>query len=152
MSKRAFHKTVVTVTILSEEQLEFDDLAELGHMITNGDAVGDYEVESDNLTPKQAADLAHALRSDPEFFGLTDNGEDVEADYTVTVAFLFESATYGDRTRKLEGLLGKGSDGAGTDGNERDVSWYFKTLPGAVNAFQKFHKLRWLTRCSLTRG
>ena len=78
-SKRTFHKTVVTVTVLSEEQLEFDDLAELGHMITNGDAVGDYEVESENLTGPEAAKLAGGLHSDPMFFWLTEDGEDCDA-------------------------------------------------------------------------
>jgi hypothetical protein len=73
------------------------------------------------------------------------------ASYTVEVSFPFDMRLYGDRTRKLEGILGKDSDGAGTNGEERDVSWCFKTLPGAVNAFRKLHRLKWLTRCSLTR-
>ena len=73
------------------------------------------------------------------------------ADYRVEVAFPFEMGTYSERTRKLEELVGKDSDGAGTGDGERDVSWYFNTLPGAVNAFQKLHRVKWVTRCTLER-
>ena len=73
------------------------------------------------------------------------------ADYTVSVAFPFEMSTYGERTRTLERAVGKDSDGAGTGDGERDVSWYFKSAPAAVAAFQKLHRVKWLTRCGLTR-
>lgn len=89
MTKRKFYKTVVQVTILSEEPYVFDDsenemsdaqLSAIATDICSGPCVGDIEVVSHNeeKTGKEMADLLTKLGSEPGFFCLTGEGEDDE--------------------------------------------------------------------------
>jgi hypothetical protein len=73
------------------------------------------------------------------------------AEYIVSVEFPFSMDTYLDNEERLEKLVGCSCGGAGTDGLTRDMSWYFKTAPKAVAAFQKLCKLKWLDSCRLER-
>ncbi len=80
-SKRAFYKTVVQVTVLSEDKpVKFDSLQELDFIITEGDCSGAYEVTSvERLTGSQMAKALEAQASAPSFFQLTpEEGEDTE--------------------------------------------------------------------------
>ncbi len=75
---RKFYKTVITVTVLSEDEPVSTD-CELGtivYQITDGNWSG--EVENDGgteLTPAQAAQELIAQGSDPSFFKLDENGK-----------------------------------------------------------------------------
>lgn len=77
-SKRSFFRTVVLVTVLSEDhEPEFDDLGELARMIEQGPLVGDMTVvEPRKLSGREMADALYAARSEPGFFGLDDEGND----------------------------------------------------------------------------
>lgn len=77
-SKRKFHKTVITVTVLSEDPFEWDDLEYVAYAITNGDCSGKID-ETDHkvLSAKQAAKALQEQGSDPEFFRINDKGEDI---------------------------------------------------------------------------
>ena len=79
MSKRKFHRTVIEVVVLSEEPFGYDDLADVDEAITNGACVGSFDTKSTTeLTGKEAADALTAVHSEPGFFQLDDDGEDVE--------------------------------------------------------------------------
>jgi hypothetical protein len=78
MTKREFYKTVFTVTVLSEEPLNEPDLSDLHHMITVGDCSGVVKQTSARvLNGLQAAQALQEQGSDPEFFQITEEGEDV---------------------------------------------------------------------------
>tara|TARA_Y100000310_G_C20395525_1_gene674913 strand:- start:157 stop:399 length:243 start_codon:yes stop_codon:yes gene_type:complete len=74
--KRRFYKTVIEVEVLSEDEpYEFADLERLLYDITEGHFSGDIKVKgSDELSPRGAAQALLRQRSDPEFFGLDDEG------------------------------------------------------------------------------
>jgi hypothetical protein len=80
-SKRRFYKTTLTVVVLSEEPVESLDLTDIAH---NGVA-GDYSVSVPDSRqevldgPAAAAEL-RAQHSDPDFFQLTEEGQDLEQD------------------------------------------------------------------------
>lgn len=79
-SNRKFYKTVVTVTILSEEPLgrgiELDDIA---HQITRGDWSGEVNTGSSReVTARQTAALLAEQGSDPGFFRLDSEGNDAD--------------------------------------------------------------------------
>ena len=78
-SKRKFFKTVVRVTVLSEDApAEFDTLSELGRMIDSGYEVGQVAVlKRVQLSPRAAAQALSRYGSEPGFFQLKGNGEDV---------------------------------------------------------------------------
>ena len=76
MSK--FYRTVVTVEILSDEPIGSPSLQEIDHQIMEGDWSGQYHVDSVTvLSPKEMAEALIEQGSDPEFFGLNDDGEKV---------------------------------------------------------------------------
>jgi hypothetical protein len=86
MEGRKFYKTVITVTVLSEDgpiSME-TDLDVVAHQIIHGDWIhGDWsgKIENDGgteLTPKEMADEALKQGSDPGFFGLDEDGNEVE--------------------------------------------------------------------------
>lgn len=77
-SKRKFYKTIIQVEVLSEDvPPEFDNLLELHHGI-NEDWSGDWKVQAPVLrTGKEMAQDLIGQGSDPEFFRLTEQGEDI---------------------------------------------------------------------------
>lgn len=78
MSKRAFYKTTVTVEVLHEEPLNFDTLEDLHYAITDGDCSGKFEVTG--FVAMDGKSMAKALQkqgSDPEFFQLDEEGNDI---------------------------------------------------------------------------
>jgi hypothetical protein len=81
-STRTFYRTVLEVEVYSEEPYPLSDkeLAEIDYDITDGDCNGSVKAivvneESDAYTTAQAL---MASGSDTTFFGLTEDGEDVE--------------------------------------------------------------------------
>ena len=78
-SKRQFHKTVIKVTVLSEEPYDNTDVDQLVYDIRDGDCSGEVRIVSSKvLTGRQAARALQAQGSDPSFFRLTEDGEDNE--------------------------------------------------------------------------
>ena len=88
-SKRRFCRTVVKVEVLSEEPLpERLPLEGLAHSITEGDCSGVVSVEeAGELDGPGAAKALRAQGSDPCFFELTEDGEDIEVDSEVVCKF-----------------------------------------------------------------
>lgn len=80
MTERKFYRQVVTVEILSEELKDFDnDLEAIAAAITDGDCSGVVSVEvSDEVDGLAMARLLAAQGSDPGFFMLDEEGNDVE--------------------------------------------------------------------------
>jgi hypothetical protein len=81
-SQRKFYRTVYEVEVYSETPYPHDarELAEIDYDITDGDCNGSVKAivvneESDAYTTAQAL---MASGSDTTFFGLTEDGEDVE--------------------------------------------------------------------------
>ena len=84
-SKRKFYRTIVTVEVLSEEPylepVEDDDLQVLSYDIGVGDCSGRVNWgESQEVDGPTMARLLQEQASDPEFFGLDENGEDLDGD------------------------------------------------------------------------
>jgi len=79
-SNRQFYKTICMVAVLSEEPIQTTDLAEIARQGLTGDysvAVSDSEITV--LDGAAAARELRAQHSDPAFFGLDDDGEDLDA-------------------------------------------------------------------------
>lgn len=77
-SKRKFYRTTITVTVLSEEPYQYENLVQVHNDITDGDCSGKHSITgSVKLTAKQAAKAMREQGSDPDFFQLTEDGEDI---------------------------------------------------------------------------
>jgi hypothetical protein len=78
--KRKFYLTEVIVRVLSEDRpAEFENLSDLEYLITDGECSGTIAVKSTKkLTGKQAAKELQKQGSDPEFFRLDEDGNDLE--------------------------------------------------------------------------
>ena len=77
-SKRKFHKTVITVTVLSEEQFEWDNLEDIAYAISAGDCSGEVKETSHKvITAKQTASELQSQGSDPEFFQIDEDGNEL---------------------------------------------------------------------------
>lgn len=80
MTNRKFYKTTITLEVLSEEPIpNWMDTQAIVYEAQEGGfsmaTVGNVEVELDG---KQAANELTSQGSEPEFFGLTEDGEDVK--------------------------------------------------------------------------
>ena len=79
MSKRKFYKTVIQITVLSEEPFEYENLSQVDYAITDGGCSGDYKtVTAKIINGKEAAKELLRQGSDTDFFELTENGEDLQ--------------------------------------------------------------------------
>jgi len=75
---RKFYKTVFELTVLSEAVLENMSLGELSYECMEGELSGSLTTKSVNgMTAKEAADALTAQGSDPEFFQLDSEGNDL---------------------------------------------------------------------------
>lgn len=80
-SKREFYVTRFEVEVLSEEPYLESDLAQIDKDITDGDCSGRvYNKGSERVDGPTMAKLLLAQRSDPDFFNLTETGEDTHAE------------------------------------------------------------------------
>ena len=82
MTDRKFYKTIITLEVLSEEPIpawmEAEDIVrESSDGSFSMATVGNNEVELDG---KQMVGELNEQGSDPEFFNLTDDGEDIDND------------------------------------------------------------------------
>lgn len=79
MTKRKFYRTVIQVEILSEEPYEGDDLETIKYDITEGHCSGILkdEVRNEVKNGKEMARLLLDQGSDPEFFQIDEEGNDV---------------------------------------------------------------------------
>lgn len=82
MTTKKFHKKTITLEFLSEEPIpEGMDVANMVYEAQEGDYVMQEKDETDTeLTGKEAADLLTEFGSQPEFFGLDDDGNDLDDD------------------------------------------------------------------------
>lgn len=80
MTKRKFYRSVFTVEVLSEEPLESDlTLDSVAYMITEGDCSGFVNEELNQpIDGAKCAELLQQQGSDPEFFGIDEEGNDAE--------------------------------------------------------------------------
>lgn len=79
MTSRKFYRTKISVEILSEDPVSFDNLAAVHQSITDGDCSGVWDVINvDELDGKQAASALSAQGSDPTFFRINEKGEDLD--------------------------------------------------------------------------
>ena len=78
-TERKFYKTIFTITVLSEDPLkEIETLGELNYEITMGSCSGHINQDlSQTIDGPTAARLLEEQGSDPEFFELTSDGEDI---------------------------------------------------------------------------
>jgi hypothetical protein len=78
-SKRTFYRTVLKVEILSETPYNETSLEQVAYDINEGDQVGKIttEISSEELNGKEAAAALSDAGSEPEFFMLDKNGNDV---------------------------------------------------------------------------
>lgn len=99
--KRVFRKTVLTVVVLSVDDggprpsaLGLDSIFEA---ITTGDCSGDFEVTGEvEIAPKEMARLLRKQASDPAFFGLDEEGNDLKAQEDAAARLLEEAKAYED--------------------------------------------------------
>lgn len=78
-SKRKFYKTEIKVTVLSEDPYDYESLSQVAFDIEGGDCSGEVKViKKERLTGKEAAKALQKQGSDPEFFQLTEEGEDID--------------------------------------------------------------------------
>jgi len=78
-TEREFYKTVITIEVLSEEPYDLESLSQLAHDVTDGGCSGRIVREkSTRLSRKAFVKACVAQGSDPEFFGLDENGNDNE--------------------------------------------------------------------------
>lgn len=76
---KKYHKTVFKVTVLSEEPFEYDGIESIAYSITQGDCSGHTEeIKRQRLTGKQMAKELLNQGSDPEFFQLDKEGNEIE--------------------------------------------------------------------------
>ena len=79
MTDRKFYETTITVKVLSEQPLRWNDLNDLAYAIEEGDCVGHIPDDtSRTLTGKECADLLDEFGSESGFFQLDDEGNDLE--------------------------------------------------------------------------
>jgi len=78
-SKRKFYRTVYTFEMLTEEPPESMSLESIAYETTEGHASGMFlETDTREVTGRDMAELLQSQGSDPEFFQLTEDGEDTE--------------------------------------------------------------------------
>ncbi len=71
-----FHKTTITVTVLSEGPFEFSNLSDVHYAITSGDCSGEFTEVSEVVDGPTMAKLLEAQGSDPGFFQLPEDDSD----------------------------------------------------------------------------
>ncbi len=77
---RQFYRTTYTYTVLSENPMADSlSLTDIAYMTDEGDCVGRFgETKTETLTSKEAADALNDAGSEPGFFMLNDDGEEIE--------------------------------------------------------------------------
>ena len=86
MNERKFYETIVSIKVLSERPITHLSLRDIGWEVEEGDCVGSsLSCTEKELTPKEAVEALNALGSEPEFFQLDSNGNDLnDSDHCVS--------------------------------------------------------------------
>jgi hypothetical protein len=72
-----YHRTVLTIEVLSEDEPYEGGLEKLSYEITEGSCSGAILDETyEEVTPERMAELLVAQGSDPAFFGLNEDAEE----------------------------------------------------------------------------
>ena len=79
MSTTKFYKTVITITVITEDDPISDDmsLSYIEHEFTNGDASASVNFSSEEISSSQATDELIKNGSSPEFFGLIEDVSEI---------------------------------------------------------------------------
>ena len=82
ISKRTFYRTVIQVVVLSENPYNETDLEQIAYDIKEGDQSGQVTITSANeeMNSKTAVALLKEQGSEPSFFMLDDQGNDIHSD------------------------------------------------------------------------
>ena len=81
MNTKRFYRTVITIEVLSEEPVEAMDVDDIAYEIREGSYSGEVEFgPSEVVDGPTMARLLMKQGSDPEFFGLDDEGNPVESE------------------------------------------------------------------------
>ena len=79
MSTRKFYKTIIEVTVLSDSPLQPMSLGELSYETMEGDLSATLDTKKEIvLNGKEAADALKEQGSDPEFFQIDEDGNDID--------------------------------------------------------------------------
>lgn len=66
-----FYKAKITVTVVADEPIDFENLADLNRQITDGDWLGNYKITEHRVINKEEAKkLCVEFQADPEFLGI----------------------------------------------------------------------------------
>ena len=85
MSDRKFYKTVVCVTVLSEDEPWSGDLSWLSYDVTEGDCVGaGVDVSSEEVTAERMVTLLEEAGSDPSFFDIEEEEPSTKKTIVIT--------------------------------------------------------------------
>lgn len=76
-SKRKFYKTTITTVVLSEEPFRYETLADMQEQIYAGDCSGTFTDKSEELSAKEIVNALKEQGSDPEFFQLDKDGNEL---------------------------------------------------------------------------
>ena len=82
MSKKIY-RTIFRYEVLTEEPIEQPSLSDILYMCTEGHASGAFladEKTNEELTGKEAVKIIQAQGTDPEFFLLDEDGNDIDGD------------------------------------------------------------------------
>ncbi len=129
MSQRVFYKTIIEVTVLSEEPLQPMSLGELSYETMEGELSAQMETKEEiPITSLEAAIALKEQGSDPEFFQLDDEGLVKSPERTEFLNDVFTTA--------LEGGIGYWAYAEEYENNSDD---YFAVVVDAEdeNAFDK---------------
>lgn len=75
---RKFYKTIYRIEVLSEEPVGETDLDTIEHLITDGPCSGLLHLESEHeVSGPDMVQLLYAQGSEPGFFRLSEEGEDI---------------------------------------------------------------------------
>ncbi len=79
-TQRKFYVTTLTIKVLSEEPIpSYVELDGIVDEMDDGDYVGKVvETSEREVTGKEMADLLHDIGSEPQFFQIDDDGNDLE--------------------------------------------------------------------------
>jgi hypothetical protein len=78
-SKRKFYKTEIKVIVLSEDPYNYESLSQVAFDIEEGECSGQVKVEKQSkLSGELMAQALQEQGSDPQFFQLTEEGEDID--------------------------------------------------------------------------
>jgi len=80
MSKRKFYRTVIELEVLSEEPIVDMAIGDINYEMENGHLSGLYKtkIQDKEVNGKEMAKMLQEQGSDPEFFLLDEDGNDIE--------------------------------------------------------------------------